>query len=126
MTSIDHAKLILIVATLLTALSVTASAQNGQVANLGNAARATARSKPAPPNPSIVVPNQPYSRVTINTDPGKTLIENLRAAGNFTKLLLVLDKADLTATLAARSKTVTLFAPTTMLSLYCRRCWSHN
>jgi hypothetical protein len=39
------------------------------------------------------------------------LVESLREAGNFTKLLVILDKAGLTDTLASPAKTVTLFAP---------------
>lgn len=41
----------------------------------------------------------------------QTLLERLRAAGNFTKLLLVLDKAGLTDTLSNSTKGLTLFAP---------------
>lgn len=39
------------------------------------------------------------------------LIENLRAAGHFTKLLALLDKAGLTNTLSDSNKSFTLFAP---------------
>lgn len=45
------------------------------------------------------------------TPESRGLIESLRAAGNFTKLLLILDKAELTATLANSTKGLTLFAP---------------
>ena len=47
-----------------------------------------------------VFPNQP-----------QTLIESLRAAGHFTKLIALLDKAGLTDTLSDSTKSFTLFAP---------------
>jgi len=39
------------------------------------------------------------------------LVESLRAAGNFTKLLAIMDKAGLTETISASHKGLTLFAP---------------
>jgi uncharacterized surface protein with fasciclin (FAS1) repeats len=63
------------------------------------------------PRTQRIVPNQ--RDVSGNSTPLAEggLVDSLRAAGNFTKFLLILDKAGLTETLSDETQSFTMFAP---------------
>ncbi len=61
--------------------------------------------------PSKQPTNRPETSSILNPFQGRGLIEGLRAAGNFTKFLLLLDEAGLTETLSDQTQTFTMFVP---------------
>jgi uncharacterized surface protein with fasciclin (FAS1) repeats len=84
-----------------------ASAKAGRTQAVSSALALTS----ARQSPQSTSPRRPGARQSTAPEQNRRLVESLRAAGNFTTLLLVLDKAGLSDTLSNSTKGLTLFAP---------------